>query len=639
LAASLCYGADRIEIVLDTSAEMWKPFSSGIPKIVAVRSALTSFVGSPIVSDMEFEIGLRTIGGERDFVEGFGCTDSSVAVDRSPVDVRVWSSALDRLDARGGRALVHAVEEAARDLADREGQGRIVVLITGDDQCQRDLEPTLERIRGMDSQVSLRFIGLDIEHGLASSLVPLAPTRNVSDPSLLVEALKWSMLPPEAIATRAEWLELYLSRGGAPITGATLHLAAPFKDEVFTTALEEGKARVRLLPGRYWATVESEGGRPLLLAHIMHVGRDGPLEASILDVPEVTLEVVPERPSAGATASVQYWGAPTGKNWIATAPGGSPPGEYLERAPASGRAGEVMLPLPDAPHDLRAVFVHELGSGIEQILGRIDFETERRRMAVDAPTRIENGTAMSLGWSDDVFEGDFITIVGKGGELTNSEFCAPATGRGSVSVRAPSVAGDYVIRYFSRRGRLLDSVDLEVFEILATLDGPAEVAPGSSFSVDWTGPAGDQDFLSIAAVDDGEDQYRSFTPAAAGSPARLTAPREPGEYELRYVRAADGEVLARAKCAVKAVAITLEAPPFIDAGTRFEVGWHGTPGAGDFVAVAKPHWGRRRHLDWSYTDFGSPVSLAAPFETGLYEVRYISGQTKRIVDRREIEIR
>jgi Ca-activated chloride channel family protein len=639
LIASLCHGADRIEIVLDTSAEMWKPFSSGTPKIVAARSAIASFVGSPIVREMDLEIGLRTIGGVHHLVEGFGCSDSFIAVDRGPVDVRVWSSALARIEARGGRALVHAIEEAAENLTGRGGEGRIVVMTAGDDQCRRDLGPTLEEILAAESEVSLRFIGLDIEHTLASTLVLHAPTRNVTDPSVLTETLRWAMLPSGVASTRAEWIEIHLTRGEEPIGAATLHLAAPFRDEVVTTAIEGGKARTRLLPGRYWATVEFSDGETLQLTDIMHLGDLKPLQTRILDAPEVTLESVPGRPPAGATAHIQYWGAPTGSNLIATVPVGASPGEYLTRVSAVRTTGEVALPLPDVAQDVQVVFVHELEGGIHQVLGGIELETERRRVALDAPSRVEVSTTMSLGWSGGELEGDFITLAAKGDDIAESLFCAPAAGGGSVSVMAPDVAGDYVIRYCSLHGRVLAGVDLEVFEILATLDGPAELTPGETFSVNWTGPDGDQDFLSIAAVGDVDDQYRSFAPSAAGNPARLTAPRDPGDYELRYVRATDGEVLARSQVVVKTIGVVLEVPPDVEAGTRFEVGWSGTPGPGDFIAVAKPRWGPKRHLDWSYTDFGSPVSLAAPFETGRYEVRYISGETSRITDRIEIEVR
>jgi Ca-activated chloride channel family protein len=639
VCAGLCHATEQVEIVLDTSAEMWKPFPSGIPRIVAIRSALNSFIGSPIVRDSELEIGLRTIGGLFDFVEEPGCTDSSVAVDRGPVDAPVWSSVLAKLDARGGRPLVHSIEEAAEDLSVLGGGGRIVVVTSGTDQCLRDIGPVLERLAQVDPEVAVRIIGLDIEHALASSLVHLAPTRNVTDPAVLTDTLRWSMLPAGATSTREEWLELHLTHDDEPLTDATLHLSKPFRDEVFATGIEEGKARIRLAPGRYWATVEGAASGPIEIAEIMHLGRVAPLEVPILDAPEVTLEVVPERPAAGDIAFVQFWGAPTGRNWITIAPGGAPPGEYLGRVPVAGPTGEAALPLPDSPHDLEVVFIHEFDTGILQVLGQIELETARRRIDLETAARAENGTKMSVEWSGDELGGDFITIATKGNDFTDGVFCSPAIGGGPLSVIAPAVAGDYVIRYHSRRGWTLAGVDLEVFEILATLEGPSEVAPGEFFGVEWVGPDAEQDFLSVAAVGEGDEQYLNFSPTSLGSPARLKAPREPGDYELRYVRAEDGQVLARTQFVVNAVGVTLDVPSMVDAGTRFDVTWVGTPGPGDFIAIAKPRWGPKRHLDWSFTDFGSPISLAAPFDTGAYEVRYLSGGTGRIIDRIEIEVR
>lgn len=639
MATGVCHPADQIEIVLDMSAEMWRPFPAGIPKFVAVRSTLDSLILSPIVRDLELEIGLRMLGGRRELIEALGCTDTEAAIDRGPVDVTVWSSTLAELDPRGRRPLAHAIEVAAEDISSHGESGRIILITSGNDQCQRDIGLLLGKLSTIDPKVAVRVVGLDLGHELASALAPLCPIRNVTDPAKLIETLQWAVLPDGADSTRTEWLELRVTRDDEPLSGATIHFSEPFKEDVFTAEIEEGATRARLAPGRYWAAVEGAATEPIQLAEIVHSGRETPLDVPLVVTPQVTLEVVPERPSEGSDTYVQFWGAPPGRNWVAIAPSEAPPGEYVGRASAAGSSGEVMLTLPDSSYELEVSFIHELESGVQQILGRLEFEAGRRRMALDTPTRAENGTQLEIGWSGEELEGDFVAIAAKGDDLTESVSCSPATDGGPLSFMAPTVAGDYVIRYLSRRGRIVASVDLEIFEILATLAGPAEVAPGESFAVAWTGPDENQDFLSIAAVGEGDDQYRSFSPAAAGSPARLRAPREPGDYELRYVRANDGEVLARKQFVVKAVGIVLEVPSFAEVGTRFEVAWSGTPEAGDFIAVARPRWGPKRHLDWSFIDLGSPVSLAAPFEAGLYEVRCISGASGRIIDRAEIEVR
>jgi len=204
---------------------------------------------------------------------------------------------------------------------------------------------------------------------------------------------------------------------------------------------------------------------------------------------------------------------------------------------------------------------------------------------------------------------------------------------------APDLAGDYVVRYRSRRGRSLARSNLEVFEILATLEGPTTAAPGEDINVAWTGPDGAQDFLSIATHDENGEEYLIFAPTTNGNPAVFTAPDVPGDYEIRYVRAADGEVLARHTLAVVVGEVILDVPSVVEAGTRFEVAWSGTAGKGDFITVARPRSRRNKHFDWSYTDLGSPVTLAAPFEAGRYMVRYVSGKSNRIIARQPIEVR
>jgi Ca-activated chloride channel family protein len=174
---------------------------------------------------------------------------------------------------------------------------------------------------------------------------------------------------------------------------------------------------------------------------------------------------------------------------------------------------------------------------------------------------------------------------------------------------------------------------------LATLDAPGEVAAGGEITISWTGPEEQQDYLSLAVAGAADDQYLSWAPAIDGNPTRLAVPINAGPYEIRYVRGEDGEVLARQPLEVVAVEITIEVPSVVTAGTRFEVIWTGTAGDGDFIAVARPRTNARNFLDWASTGFGSPVTLAAPFESGSYVVRYISGASKEIITRQRINVR
>ena len=639
LSAALCHSAERIEIVLDTSMEMWNLFPDGTPRIVAIRTAIDAFVVSPAARGQNFEFGLRTIGGRSEFTRDSGCADSESLIANGPIDPTRWSSVLAALDYRGGRALVHAVEKAAKDLSSGDGGKRIVLITSGADQCHRDIFALLDRLSAAEKPITIRIIGLGLDQDLANLLLVSTPTRNVNDPKKLLDTLRWAAAPQTSASGRAEWLELAITRGERPVDGAILYMVEKYFGEETSTNIVEGQAKIRLAPGRYRARIEGPEVGTLVLDDIVHLGIQDTLEVALSPTPQVTLEVLPERPLAGDEANIQFWGAPPGINHVAVTTAGAPTGHYLLRYPVKGHTGDVYIPLPDSPKDLELQFTHDIGSGVQQLLGKLEFETRGRRVSIEAPERAEIQTPMTLTWDGGGLPGDHITLEYVADDLRENVLCIPAVGGGPIIVNAPDVAGDYEVRYRSRRGRSLDRARLEVFEILATLDGPTVAAPGENISVAWTGPDSEQDFLSIAAHDESDEQYRNFSPTTGGNPTALIAPIAPGDYEIRYVRAADGAILARQPLVVAAVKVTLEVPRVVEAGTRFEVAWSGTAGEGDFITVALARSGPKKHLDWSYTDLGSPVTLAAPFEAGKYVVRYISGTSNKIVAHQRIEVR
>jgi Ca-activated chloride channel homolog len=97
--------------------------------------------------------------------------------------------------------------------------------------------------------------------------------------------------------------------------------------------------------------------------------------------------------------------------------------------------------------------------------------------------------------------------------------------------------GDYEIRYSSELQSPNPTMAMTVISVVPaviTLDAPEAVAAGSSFEVEWTGPNGDLDYITIVPVGSEEGAYMSYTYTSQGSPLSLDAPEEPGDYEIRY---------------------------------------------------------------------------------------------------------
>jgi Ca-activated chloride channel family protein len=172
----------------------------------------------------------------------------------------------------------------------------------------------------------------------------------------------------------------------------------------------------------------------------------------------------------------------------------------------------------------------------------------------------------------------------------------------------------------------------------AELTAPARVAAGERFEIDWRGPDGPDDYLSLAAAGSAGDAYLEWAPTGDGRPTVLSAPAEPGVYELRYVDGATGEVLARSPLEVAVVDAGLTVPASARAGLRFEVSWTGPDGPGDHIAISRDQAPDHRSYDWAATAIGSPLTLIAPPRPGPYEVRYVRGRSGEVLARAAIEI-
>ncbi|MFV2071990.1 MAG: hypothetical protein ACC742_04975 [Thermoanaerobaculales bacterium] len=632
LGASICSSASTVEILVDQSDTMWGNLESGRPRFVAVRIALENFILSLAPADSATpEIGMRILGGLRSRTESESCEDTRQVLPIAAVEPQAWLDALAGISPQGRRGLVRAVIQAASGFPKKPGRRRIVVITSGSEECYGDVAEVAAALEDELGSVDLRIIGLRLDPTTVTGFKEVAPTRNVTDTAHLVEALSWAVLPPNPGPWRPQTVEFRFTRGGRTISQTEVVLESTVGGEPVPVTLEEGAARVRLAPGCYGAAVTTAGGPVQELAGIRVAGGQSSYKIDISPAAEVTMEIDPPIPLSGDTAFIQYWGAPTGSNWVALGAAGAPLFEYVGLAKASGPRGEIGISLPASPSTLEARFVHEHEDGLLQVLGRVGFESRKPAATLDVPEKVENRSELTVDWTGPSLPGDHITVTRAKAPPTDYAACIFPGAETRANLVAPVVPGRYVVRYVSAVGQVLAQSQLNVFEVLATLDGPADVMPGAEIAVTWTGPNEEQDHLTITPLEAPGDEYLSWSPTENGSPALLRAPKTPGEYELRYVRDADGEILARAAITVFTTAVTVQAPPTAQAGTRFEVVWTGTPAEGDFLTIAPAGSKPRRHLDWATANVGSPLTLAAPFNPGDYEVRYISGKDKSIV--------
>src|SRR5262245_16244370 len=118
---------------------------------------------------------------------------------------------------------------------------------------------------------------------------------------------------------------------------------------------------------------------------------------------------------------------------------------------------------------------------------------------VTAPATAKIGAQVEITVTGSKNPRDFVTIVEKGspeGLYRGYEYVSKP---GTYKLGAPPKAGEYEIRLLAadspyptlaRRALRIDAVQ-------ATVDAPDQVAAGAKFTVKWTGPNNDRDYIAI----------------------------------------------------------------------------------------------------------------------------------------------
>src|SRR5690606_30976141 len=132
------------------------------------------------------------------------------------------------------------------------------------------------------------------------------------------------------------------------------------------------------------------------------------------------------------------------------------------------------------------------------------------------------------------------------------------------------------------------------------------------------------DYVPVVPAGASQGVYRDYEYTSNGSPAKIGAPEEPGDCEVRYVTGQSGSTLATAPITVTEATATVSAPSEVGAGSDLEVDWTGPGNDGDYITIVPAGSPEGTYLDYEYATSGSPVSIRAPDPAGDYEVRYVT---------------
>ncbi|MGB3626674.1 MAG: VWA domain-containing protein, partial [Henriciella sp.] len=476
-------------LVLDASGSMWGQID-GVNKIVIAKDVVEGLVRSLPASQ---RLGMVAYGHRK---KG-DCTDiqtmADVGADREAVIKEIRT-----LSPKGMTPLTKSVEHAANELNYTKNAATVILVSDGLETCEADpcvLARTLEE-NGLDFTVHV--VGFDVTEEERKGLVCIAEetggqflaadnadelTDALTQVALTAEPLDTepSAAQPQTVALRATLLK------GGPQIQSKLNWSVENLEtgDVVFEADNTGYADFEVVPGEYKATAvwtgwPHEGER---VAGDKVGTKDFTIVAARPAVVSVPIELgIPVTLSADESVAE---GTQITVNW--TGPDDLGATVSVNRVDDDPREAIYFSPAQRA---------------------RDSYEAEQTKDGESATDLDTNG--------DGTFDQD---------------------DEASTAIGAPSEEGDYEVRYTLNSPRLiLMRVPLTVTDGGYALSAPDEVPVSTEFEVTWSGALTSNDVIAIEPPDLSSAYYQGpRAKLTEGEPARITAPSEPGEYEIRYI--------------------------------------------------------------------------------------------------------
>ncbi len=265
-------------------------------------------------------------------------------------------------------------------------------------------------------------------------------------------------------------------------------------------------------------------------------------------------------------------------------------------------------------------------------------EPELPEVTLSGPATAVIGSKFKVTWAP-YLQNDYLAIVPMGADEETFGNYVATLDKSEADLRAPADAGLYELRYIDRATRTtLGRAAIEITEPEVTVSAPAHVVTGESFPVSWTGAISQSDYITIVPVGADEGEFGNYTTLGNHSERKLTAPADPGLYEVRYILREGSKTLARTPVEVGEPEVTVSAPASVQTGARFKVSWTGTIAKGDYVAIVPVGSEEGTFGNYQTVQDRTERELKAPADPGLYEVRYILREGSKTLASTSVEV-
>ncbi|NQY14978.1 MAG: hypothetical protein HRT81_14120 [Henriciella sp.] len=295
--------------------------------------------------------------------------------------------------------------------------------------------------------------------------------------------------------------------------------AAPraYMDYAYTREGDVLELRAPLEPGEYELRYV-QAGQEVIGTRALTVT---PVEAA-MDAPD-TVEV-------GTYHDIGWTGPGDNNDWLTITRPDEPDNRYTDYAYT--REGDVLtlrMPLEPGNWELRYV------QNGKKVLAAKSIEVVERVVTLTAPDSAIVGSDVTIEYDGGSNRNDWLTVVAPDAAANRYGDYAYSREGNPVTIKMPVEPGTYELRYVLDGRRVIGAKSIMVEDADASVTGPDKIGAEQQFSVDWTGPGNQNDWITIVAPDAGDNRYGDYAYTREGNPVLIRAPKDPGTYELRYV--------------------------------------------------------------------------------------------------------
>lgn len=656
--------ANDVVLVLDVSNSMWGQID-GIAKIEIAREVIAG-----LVADWSPDVGLGLVAyghrRERD------CGDIELVVPVAPIDPAAFTATVNALVPRGRTPLTEAVRLAAETLGYRDNPATVVLVSDGIETCDADPCALATDLENAGASFVTYVVGFDvtspeeqaqlacIAENSGGLYLSAGNAEELSD--ALADVAEQAAPPAAAVAEQIE--------AQAPIDGANVGETMADAPEVETVldapivleAIDDSTGTV-LVEGVTWSVTAADqlpdslpaaDARPQLA---LPVGDYVAVAMLGSQTGEVAFTVEPGVPATHrvhfpstigpASLSVENaeipmsgrfavaWEGPDAVNDVITIVTAGADASAFGTIVQTAVGNPAALLAPDRPGAYEVRYVHGPSQSVLASLAVTILEVPT---SLSVPDTVVAGGLFAVAWQGPNGPDDAIALVPAGALDSEIGEYRPTAAGSPSELRAAGTPGDYEVRYVSAQsGIVLASHPVRV-QAQAALQAPNEAFGGSHVQIAWTGPANPEDRIVVAPTGAEARQYGNSVAVTDGSPTALRMPDTPGAYEIRYVIGSENHVLAAVPITVIDPPASLAAAEDVVIGSEVPVAWTGPDNDNDRIVIATVDAVTDQYSTFAYTRDGTPADIVAPGSPGNYEIRYLSGQSARVLATRPLTV-